>query len=352
MVKASEMLKKKLVKIKKEKKITSGLSSGSTLLNCACTDSPNFCFVDGTVHHLVGDSDTGKTILALGILQEAAINPKYDDCTLLFYNAEKSHVKNLFKFYPGLKERLIIIEPDMLEEFYYDLDDRLKAGRVVAIEDSMDALIPKGEKKKFEENKKAHKAGKEGKGDFGSKAKVNNQNLRSICSRTAKNKSIIIIISQTHDNLNAGPFGGDKQTVSGGRGLKFYNRWQVWLKHRKQLTKSYKGKDIQVGNRTQCSIKKNHITGKRRKVEIQIYNDYGIDDIGDCIDFLLEWKHWSKGKGIKAPEFGFVGSRDLLIAKIEKKRSRIKKLRGLVGEVWSKIEKAIRTKRKPKYDAH
>jgi RecA/RadA recombinase len=245
MVKASKILKKRLLKKDKDKKPSGKqfLSSGSTLLNLATTDTVGGCFIMGTFHSLVGDSDTGKTVLAFTIFQEASIDPKFDKYQLVYYNAERVHVDSLFKFFPGLKDRLIILEPDSLEAFYFDYDNRLKKGPVIGIEDSMDALEPKDEAKKFEEAKKAHEKGTKAKGDYGSKAKVNNRMLRRTVSKMSKNKSILIVISQTHDNMDAGPF-APKKTRSGGHALKFYNRWEVWLKHKKALTKSYKEKEI------------------------------------------------------------------------------------------------------------
>jgi RecA/RadA recombinase len=350
-MKVSDLKKQLLKKTPVEKRIKSSdyLSSGSTKLNLACSDRIDGCFIKGRFHSIVGDSDTGKSVLALSTLAEAAINPSFANHELVFNNAERGMVMDLKKYFPPLAKRLVIVESNSPEEFYYDLDTRLENGPVVYFLDSMDALIAEAEEKKFKENKKAHEKGREASGSYGFKAKINAQNLNRACSNLAKTNSILVIISQTHDNMNAMMF-GPKKTRSGGHALKFYNRGELWLSVKKTLNKTYKGKNIQVGTLTEAKVQKNHITGKKRKVDISIYNSYGVDNTGDCVDYLIEWDKIKKVRGrVVAPEFGFEGTREELITKIEARSSRLEKLHNLVGEVWHEIEDAIELKRKPRY---
>lgn len=57
----------------KETREYSGLlvSSGNVLLNLACSDKKEGAFVGGTMINIIGDSSSGKTILALTVLAEA-----------------------------------------------------------------------------------------------------------------------------------------------------------------------------------------------------------------------------------------------------------------------------------------
>lgn len=352
----SSDLKKKLLKKDTPKILGPNdfLSSGSTLLNLACTDTAFGCFVKGRFHSLVGDSDTGKSILALTTLCEAAINEDFDDYALVYNNAERGMLMDVTKHFPPLAPRLKIEMSESPEEFYFNLDDYVKQSPCVYILDSMDALIAEADEKKFQKQKTAHKKDKEESGSYGTqKAKINANNLNRACSKIEKNGSILIIISQTHDNLGFGAMFGNKKTRSGGRALKFYNRAEVWLSVKETLFKSYKGKKIQIGSLTKAAVQKNHVTGKRRTVEIPIYNGYGVDDVGSCIDYLVEMKHWGqKGNTVDADEYEFNGPRDELIAKIEKNPVRKKKLQKLTRTIWRNVEKAIELDRAPKYDAY
>lgn len=351
-------IRKKLLKKPKKRTIQTSdmLSSGITLFNLAATDTPNGCLVKGIFHSLVGDSDTGKSLIALSILTEAALDPNFKNYNLVFNNAERSKIMDLEKYFPPLANKLHVEMSRSPEEMYYNLDDWLQKGPCVYFVDSMDALIAKDDDKKFKKLKSAARNQKDESGSYGTaKAKVNANNLNRACSEIEKNGSILVFISQTHDTIGGfHGFGPPPKSRSGGRSLKFYNRWEVWLKSVGQLTHAYKGKKLHMGSMTQMKIQKNHITGKKRTITVPVYNEYGVDDVGSCIDYLLEWKHW-KGteKNFKAPEFKFAGSREELIQRIESKQSiRLPKLREVVANVWTEVESAVALKRKPKYEGY
>src|SRR5690606_25785618 len=117
-----------------------------------------------------------------------------------------------------------------------------------------------------------------------------------------------------------------------------------------KLKKTVNEKDRQIGIISRISVKKNRLTGKEWTVEVPIYWSIGIDDVGSCVDFLIEEKHWKKdGQGkIDAKEFEFVGTRNKLIDHIEHEGLEFD-LRQLVAEAWKKIEDGCRVERKSRY---
>ena len=132
--------------------------------------------------------------------------------------------------------------------------------------------------------------------------------------------------------------------------MRFYAQTEIWLSNKKTLKKTVKGIDREVGQVVEFAVKKTRHSSFKTKVEVQLLNDYGFDDIGSCVDWLVQNKHWSGGKKIKAPEFKGEYSRADLIAYIEEKEVRHEKLRTLVGKVWSEIREAIRPDRKKRYN--
>jgi hypothetical protein len=211
----------------------------------------------------------------------------------------------------------------------------------------MDGLNSEEDFKKFEEQKKAHRKGKEAAGSYGDgKAKKNSQTLRKMLTRLYKTGSILIVIGQTRDNIG---FGFEKRTRGGGRALKFYAALEMWSAVYKHIKKNYKGKDREQGIIAQIQLRKNRFTGKDRTLYVPIYHSFGIDDVGSCVDYLVEEKHWKKGnKGIKAPEFDFVGPRDKLIKHIEEEDC-VPELKVLVKRTWQEIEEAVAVHRKKRY---
>jgi hypothetical protein len=165
-----------------------------------------------------------------------------------------------------------------------------------------------------------------------------------------KSNSILIVISQTRDNIGFGAQFNPK-THAGGRALKFYATVELWSSVREKIKKPVKGKRRTVGIICRLETKKNRITGKDRVVEFPIYHSVGIDDTGANVDYLFAENHWKPvvcGK-IAAPEFGYKGTVEGLIIEIEK-NGHEKELQNIVANVWNGIEAACVVERKRRYE--
>lgn len=342
------------------------LSTGSTLLNLACSGMPEYGLAKGLYFWMVGDSSSGKTFLMLTCIAEACRNPNWDGYDLIFDDVEGGALMDFEKFFgKKMAQRIkppkkgsdgVPIYSDSAEDFYFGLDDKLKAveaGKAkpfLYLLDSMDALTTKYEGEKFQEKKSAKKTGKKPTGDYGDgKAKINSTWIRTVVRRLRDTRCTLIVLSQTRDNVGGGLF-DPKSTSAGGRALKFYATWQLWSSPGASLTKLVNGQKRQLGMTSRITIKKNRLTGKEWTVEVPIYHSYGIDDIGSCINFLVKEKAWSEEEGtLKAPIFDFSGKRDTLIRKIESERLH-KDLIEEVTDVWRTIEEACQVARKPRYE--
>jgi len=355
-------IKKAIRRKRKEVELTGKdfVSTGSTLLNLACTGYPNRGFAKGRYYFIVGDTISGKTWLSLTCLAEASINPNFKDYRFIYDNVEDGALMDIKKFFgkavfhrmewPGKHCSYNI------QEFYYHVDDAIKDGRpFIYILDSMDSLTSKAEASKFDKTKKAYRRGKETTGSYGDgKAKINSAMLRRVIGRALlKTGSILIIINQTRDRINALPF-QSKKTRSGGHALEFYACLEMWSSVAGQIKRTIKGKKRQLGVQCKIRIKKNRITGWDRTIIIPIYPSFGIDDIGCCVDYMLDEGDWEKVKEdkktiINAKGLGIKGSRNRLIKFIEQQELE-KDLRELVGDVWREIEEACTIRRKRRYE--
>lgn len=336
------------------------LSTGSTLLNLACAGRWKGGFIKGKYYYMVGDSASGKTWLAFTCFGEAAQNPHFNDYRLIYDNAEDGALFDVGAYFgEGVANRLEAPakedgEPKFsgtIEEFYFHLDDAIKAGKpFIYVLDSMDAISTEVDDEKFEKTKKAHQKDREESGSYGTaKAKANSNNIRRVVRQLRDTGSILIIVGQARDKI--GTFGyGDKRSFSGGRALRFYATLQVLFSTKEKIKKTIKGKNRQLGIISKVEIKKNRITGKEPVIELPILHGYGVDDVGSCIDYLVEEGHWKKGpKGINAGELNLVASREDLISLIEQENKEVE-LKGLVSKVWAEIEHACTPKRKPRYE--
>lgn len=381
MNKIDTIKKQLLIKKPKEKPPTDAdfLSTGSTMLDLAISGVPGKGFRKGLYYYFVGDTSSGKTWFTLTCLAEAMNNPTFSNYRIIYDNGENGALMEIARFFgKRVAERM---EPPRMkdgkpecsttiEDFYFNLDDACKEGEpFIYIMDSMDVLSSEDETKKFEQHKKfarkdkqkqdeAIEKGKEPKGSYGDgKAKKNSANIRRVLDHLRDTGSILIIISQTRDNIGAGFWESDK-TRSGGKALSFYASIEIWTSVRRELSKTVNDKKRQIGIVSTCHVKKNRVNGKHRRVDVNFYHSHGIDDIGTIVDWLVEEGRWdaSKKKGtpieerttITAKEFNFKGRKDRLIRKIEEEGLEAK-LKELAGKVWDEIESECTVERKPRY---
>lgn len=330
------------------------LNSGSTMLNLAISGRYDGGFPVGHYTFFVGDSQSGKTFLCLTSFAEATKDSFFDDHRLIYDGVEEGAMMDVTKFFgSSVAKRIEAPSNDgasfYVEDFYYNLDDAIKLGvPFIYVLDSMDALTSKAALEKFDEHKKAHREGKDSAGSYGDgKAKYNSEHLRKVIKPLKAMNSILIIITQTRDNLG---FGFEKKSRSGGRALKFYAAVEVWTTAVGSLKKTVNGKDRIYGMISEIRVKKNRVTGRDRNAKVPIINTYGVDDIRSCVEWLVEEKHWKNSKGsINAPEFDFKGKLNKLISHIEEEGLE-EDLRSLVQEVWDDIEESLTVERKSRYD--
>ena len=335
-----------------------GLSTGSTLLNLACSGRTSWGWALGYYYLLVGDSASGKTFLSLTCLAEAAKNPDFGKYRFIYDGAEQGALMDLKRFFgSGVANRM---EPpsgtredpsysNTIEEFFFHVDDAFDAGKpFIYILDSMDVLSSEEETEKFTEGKKAARRGREVSGSYGtSKAKANSAGIRRIIPRLRDTGSILVVISQTRDNIG---WGFEKKSRSGGHALRFYATCEMWLSVKGRITKVVRGEQRQLGVLCEIKVRKNRLTGKERSVEVPIFWSYGLDDIGSMVNYLVAEKHWPEKAGkVDAKEFKLNGSRDKITRHVEKNGLE-RKLQKVVAGVWDEIEEACHLKRKKRYE--
>lgn len=331
------------------------VSTGSTLLNLALTDRKDSGFRIGRMVNLVGDSSAGKSFLALTVLAEAAHCPRFDEYRLIYDDAENALCFNMEKLFGKKASKRIdtTIKSDTVQKWKKNMVRLVEEGvPFLYVLDSFDSLTS------VEALDRAIKAAKSDGDEGGSykteKPRIGSETASMIVEPIAETGSILIIVSQTRDNI--GVTFGEKKTRSGGKWLQFYSTHVPWMAilERERHEVSINGKKVKrtVGVHTRIRCKKNKVTGKERECDIKISYDYGIDDIYSNIQFLVESGTWSSKAGFIVPE-GIADEKmraDDLRQYVEENDLE-EDLADLVEETWNKIEKAFISKeRKPKYE--
>lgn len=338
---------KELAKKKKKKRFheipdTEFLSTGVTLLNLAMTGRRNCGYRKGTYINTPGASDSGKTFLVMTAFAEACKNPNFADYRLIIDNAEGATPPPIKKYWGAeTKRRIEFIQPSStVEDFHESIQDICKQGPCIYFLDSSDALNSRAE----------DKAEAKGKGAFGAgAAKAWSKGFRKTKPAIEQSRSIVIIVSQTRQNINPFTAKFNPDVRSGGNALKFYNRMEMWLKTIGSI-KAGNRKDRTLGQITKVKITKNHYNGWKGFITFPIDNDIGVDDLRGCVQFLVTEGVWPmKKKVINAKELDIAAKMDELLQQIEFTEQE-ETVRKLVEDKWRKIEASLKVARKKRYE--
>jgi len=333
------------------------LDTGSTLLNLAICDKAAGGIPTGIMLNIIGDSSSGKTFLALTALACGCYDPNFMEHSKILDDAENADCFNKQYLFgkkaagemrnPRNKEGLSE-SSQLFEDFEVNARNELINPSLYVL-DSFDSISDKDEEEHTKKRLQAHEDGKETAGSYGmGKAKKASSFFRQITGTIKKSSSILIIISQTRDNID--PMSRKKRTRAGGKALKFYSSVEMWLTELGKIKETINGIDTTVGIRIQIEVSKNKITGKYKKFELHIYYNYGVDDITSCIDFLVKMKVWRKktAQAYVVPQWKFEGTRKKLIQYIEKNK-KMKEVRAIVQKAWDAFEDKAAGNRVPKF---
>ena len=355
------------------------IPSGVTLLNCACSDDPTGAFVLGQIVTLPGGSVSGKTMQVLTMFAECSADKRFNEYNLYYDDGEDAlNIDTSYLFGFDMSRRLlspngVIIDPAARQLEGGKLEDEPLPsetiqdfkGRILTlvnnsekpfiyILDSLDSLTTseelEKEYKKAVAAAKSAEAVKELKGSYKTeKAKHIGESLRMIRGKLKKTKSALFIIQQLRANIGRG-FGEKETTTSGGMSPFFYSFHQVWMNKIGTRPKTVGDLKYKIGSRTKAEVTKNKLNGKRRDIEFDIFDDYGIDDIGANIDFLVKCKWWGKEKEtILASELNMKAGRAGLIEKIEKEQAE-EELQKIVGIAWLEVEGSLKIGRSRRFE--
>jgi RecA/RadA recombinase len=342
------------------------LSTGSSMLNLAMSDSISGGWPIGRINTLPGQSAAGKTVLVLSTFCEACLDSKFDEYELIYDDVERRCDFNMGKLFPPLIDRLVTpsgmlyrdlkdnVDNSGISNTIQDLRNRMmllkkSGGKFIYIADSLDSFssdeeLDKEMRRALASAKSAEAANKIAGSFNAEKAKILGQIMRMISDVVADTQSIFILTQQLRQKMNPMP-GQSPWTTSGGESPYYYSHVRPYLSKAGFI----KDKGCKTGVNCKVRMDKNSVTGKLRDVEFDIYYDLGIDDIGSQINFLLDQGHWKSGAWITVPEFDLKeNGKDRLIRKIEEMGLE-RKLRRIVQQVWNSREESLLLNRKSRY---
>jgi len=328
------------------------IPSGSTHLNCCLSDEPNGGYGIGKVSNIVGDSFTGKTVLALTSLAECANRKRFKDFQLIYDDAEAACSFDIKKMFGSkLNDRIIIEESNTVEEVYGLLLTLIRKGEpFIYFQDSLDSLTCEEEMKRVDQKILKEKGGEETKGSYKmEKPKLISEMLRVIKKDIKKVEGHVSFISQTRSNIGPGAMFRPK-IRTGGDALTFYCTHIMWLAVDQKITTGIGRAKVELGHDVEARVTKNKITGKKRTAYFPVYDGYGIDDLTSNVFFLMDAGFWKKAvNSLIVPEWNFKGLPSNFV-KFAEENQLHNDIRNIVGEVWKEQEKEREFKRPGRFE--
>lgn len=271
--------------------------TGVSVLNLILSGRVDGGWVRGYIGNIIGDSDTGKTLLGMTTLAEASLQKRFQHHQLGLDDVESANSFDVPRMFGPELARRLVLNDDPTVEAYYDRVYALTQGRqpFIDILDSMDSLDTEKDVELFEANSEARAKGTKLKDGYGmAKAKRNSDSLRKIKGGIRDKNSLVLIISQTRENID--PFSFAERTRAGGTALKFYSCYEMWLAVKRYLETTVNGVKHRNGVLVKVKVSKNHATGSYGTFQMPMYYGYGIDDVRTNILWLADIGWWSMGK--------------------------------------------------------
>jgi recombination protein RecA len=234
----------------------------------------------GRVVNVVGDSSSGKTLLAI----EACAN-----YTTMFPSSRVRYVDSEHAFDETYAQSLgmpptvqTIDTIETVEQFFDDLQAFIKKLKgntpSLYVLDSLDALSDAAE---MDRNMTE--------GSYGvNKAKLLSQMFRRSVGPLQNANCTLMVISQLRDKI--GVVFGERHTRAGGRALQFYSSQVVWLREIKKIKQTILGDDRVVGVEILARNRKNKMGLPFREAEMTIMFGFGVDDCVSMIKWLKDAK--------------------------------------------------------------
>jgi len=299
--------------------------SGSTVLDCALGGG----WAQGRVVNVVGDSATGKTLLAIEAC--ASYHRQYPGRRVRYVEAEAAFDANYAEAV-GFPVDAVELQTDVrtVEDLAKDLDtflNRLKEGEgALYVLDSLDGLS--------DEKELGRAVGEDSYAM--TKAKGLSELFRKMTTVLELKRVTLFIVSQVRDNV--GVVYGKKDKRAGGRALQFYCSQVVWLNTMGKIERTRSGIKRVVGVKVRAKVDKNRIGPAFREAEFPLMFGYGVDDASSMLDWLEEHKGLSADAAKQtATELSAMDDADYF--------AELGRIAVLVKERWNEVEAMFRPER-------
>lgn len=264
--------------------VRSFIDTGSFCFNALLSGSLNGGLPDNKITALAGESATGKTFFALGIVHKfLSDNP---DACVLYFDTEHAVTSDMVRERGIDPKRIAILPVGTVEEFRHQsiqiLDkyrEEKKENRkpILIVLDSLGMLSTEKEMADTAEGKTTRDM---------TRAQVIKATFRTLTLKLGQANVPMIMTNHTYDVV--GSMFPTKE-MGGGSGLKYAASTIIYLSKKKVK----EGTDV-IGNIIHCKLYKSRLTKENSMVDVMLNYDSGLDPYYGLVDLAIECNVFEK----------------------------------------------------------
>lgn len=170
-------------------------------------------------------------------------------------------------------DQFVLFQPEVGEDALKIIEELSSTGEVgLIIVDSVAAMTPRAELE-----------GDYGDSHMGLQARMLSQGMRKLNGIVRKTNTTLIFVNQIR--MKIGVMYGNPEVTTGGKALQFYASVRNRVTRVEDLMK---GKDV-VGQKIRIANTKSKIGVPKRKIEIDMYFNRGVDTVSEFADFAISY---------------------------------------------------------------
>jgi len=260
------------------------VDTGCYILNALVSASIYKGMPNNKITALAGESSTGKTYIALGIVSKFLRDNK--DAVVLYFDSEQAVTSDMFKNRGIDPKRIAVFPVSTVEEFRHQVitivDKYLDSPKseqkpIFIVLDSLGMLSTSKEMADTAEGKDTRDM---------TRAQIIKATFRVLTVKLGVAKIPMIMTNHTYQTMGMFP----TAELAGGQGLKYAASTIIYLSKKKDKDSSGEV----IGNIIHCKLYKGRFTKENKMVDVRLNYETGLDPYYGLLDIALKYGIFTK----------------------------------------------------------